>query len=98
MPRQFASDPLEIEIAKIALVLSCTGSEMQEFWNDMAPLVGLGPNDKPVEDIVERRQLRARLDVLVARDLFGLTKDKMRFLLDPTEMLGEDCGIEISER
>ena len=94
LPRQFSSTPLEIEIAKIALLLSCTGNEMQAFWKDVAPMVGLGPNDRPVEDIVERRQLRARLDVLVARGLFGLTKDEMRYLLDPTEMLGEDCGIE----
>jgi hypothetical protein len=94
LPRQFSNTPLEVAIAKVALVLSCTGDEMQAFWDDVAPLVGIGSDEAPFEDIPRRRQLRARLDVLVARDFFGLTKDEMRYLLDPTEMLGEDCGIE----
>ena len=29
-----------------------------------------------------------------ARDFFGLTKDEMRYLLDPSEILGNECGIE----
>ena len=32
--------------------------------------------------------------ILVARDMFGLTRDEMRYLLDPTDILGPDCGFE----
>ncbi|MGH7194517.1 MAG: Eco57I restriction-modification methylase domain-containing protein, partial [Candidatus Saccharimonadales bacterium] len=34
------------------------------------------------------------LDVLVGRDFFGLTLDEMRYLLDPADVLGPDCGFE----
>jgi hypothetical protein len=48
----------------------------------------------PVEEISERERLRAEIDVLVARDLFGMTRDEMRYLLDPSDILGVDCGFE----
>ena len=38
--------------------------------------------------------LAAEIDVLVARDIYGLTKDEMLYILDPANILGEDCGIE----
>ncbi|MCY1550067.1 hypothetical protein D9M68_862850 [compost metagenome] len=31
---------------------------------------------------------------MVARDFFGLTREEMRYLLDPSSVLGPDCGIE----
>jgi hypothetical protein len=48
----------------------------------------------PAEDRVDRERLRVELEVLVARDLIGLTIDEMRYLLDPTDILGSDCGFE----
>jgi hypothetical protein len=48
----------------------------------------------PAEDVSLRVQLRAELDVLVARDLFGLTRDEMRYVLDPADILGPDCGFQ----
>jgi hypothetical protein len=38
--------------------------------------------------------LRAEIDVLVARDLFGLSRHEMRYVLDPGDILGRDCGFE----
>ena len=38
--------------------------------------------------------MRAEIDVLVARELFGITRDEMRYLLDPSDILGADCGFE----
>jgi len=34
------------------------------------------------------------IDVLVARDLVGLTKEEMKYVLDPDLVLGCGCGIE----
>ena len=49
---------------------------------------------RPAESEPERELLRTEIDVLVARDLFGLTRDEMRYLLDPADLLGADCGFE----
>jgi hypothetical protein len=77
------------------LLLSATGPEMIDFWQSAAPLVGLSTKaDHPCEDLSERRVLRAEIDVLVARDFFDLTLDEMRYLLDPSDVLGPDCGFE----
>jgi hypothetical protein len=38
---------------------------------------------------VHRAQLRAELDAYYAR-LYGLTRDELRYLLDPKEVHGED--------
>ena len=68
---------------------------MAAFWRDAAPRVGLDSHTcGPVENLEQRRQLRSELDVLVARDLYGISKDKMAYLLDPAAILGSDCGFE----
>ncbi len=95
LPRSYGATSLEREIARRALVLTATGAEMESFWNRTAPTLGLDPRtDCPCEDPARRRLLRAELDVLVARDFFGLTLDEMRYLLDPGDVLGPDCGFE----
>jgi hypothetical protein len=40
-------------------------------------------------DEVRRAQLRAELDAYYAR-LYGLTRDELRYILDPKEVHGED--------
>ncbi|WP_159013560.1 hypothetical protein [Acidisoma sp. S159] len=95
LPRSYTGTPLEVAIVRRALKLTASGPEMAAFWNRAAPPIGLsGEDDRPCEDPVQRRVLRAELDVLVARDLFGLTRDEMRYLLDPADILGPDCGFE----
>jgi len=40
-------------------------------------------------DEVRRAQIRAELDTYYAR-LYGLTRDELRYILDPKEVYGED--------
>ena len=95
LPRTYAGTPLERGIARRALLLTATGTEMAAFWRETATRLGFDPNTSAsVEDLEQRRQLRAELDVLVARDLYRLTKDEMAYLLDPGAILGPDCGFE----
>jgi len=95
LPRRFAGTAIEIAVAQRALRLAAAGPEMSAFWVCTAPLLGLNlDKDIPTEVADERRVLEAEIDVLVARDLFGLTLDEMRYLLDPSSILGEECGFE----
>ena len=95
LPRQFTGSAIEIEIAQRALRLAATGPEMRDFWNSTAPDLGLDPlRDTPSENAHERQTLRTELDVLVARDVFGLMLDEMRYVLDPSDILGDDCDFE----
>jgi len=95
LPRSYGCSLVEQAIAARSLCLAATGPEMEPFWNDAAPLLGLDPTrDVSCEVPIDRDHLRAELDVLVARDLFGLTRDEMRYLLDPVDILGPDCGFE----
>jgi hypothetical protein len=94
LPRAFNGSNLEQSIASRALRLAATGPEMAEFWGNTASSLGIDPITSPVEDSSDRERLRAEIDVLVARDLFGMTRDEMRYLLDPGDILGTDCGFE----
>ena len=95
LPRLFNDGPLDRAIAQRALRLSATGPEMENFWHSIAPQFELDPSvTTPAEDEAERERLRVELEGLVARDLFGLTSDEMRYLLDPADILGADCGFE----
>ena len=95
LPRVFNDSSTERLIASNALRLASTGPEMSDFWDATASQLGLGSKiDAPAENAEERDSLRAEIDVVVARDLFGLTLDEMRFLLDPTDVLGADCNFE----
>ena len=95
LPRAYRGTGLEQSIVTRSLRLTATGPEMRPFWESTAPLLGLDVvNDDPCEDPSERERLRAELDVLIARDMFALTRDEMRYVLDPSDILGPDCGFE----
>jgi hypothetical protein len=94
LPKTFTGTSAELEIAKRVLQLSATGSELADFWKGSAPLVGFTEADRPLESAAERKKVQTEIDVLVARELFGLTKPEMNFLLDPSDVLREDCGYE----
>jgi hypothetical protein len=95
LPRTFNGTPLELCIASRALRLAATGPEMAEFWTKTAQTLGINSKaEGPVEDVPTRDRLRAEIDVFVARNLFGMTRDEMRYLLDPSDILGADCGFE----
>ena len=54
----------------------------------------LGHNGPPFPFAPERRaQLRAELDAYYAR-LYGLTRDELRYILDPADVMGADYPSE----
>ena len=56
---------------------------------------GLVSDPDDVEEDPDRRaELAAEIDVLVAREIYGLNKQEMRYILDPANILGEECEIE----
>jgi Type I restriction-modification system methyltransferase subunit len=95
LPREYLATPTERAIVQRSLLLAATGPEMDSFWRQSAPLVGLDPAvHNPEEDPEKRHHLRTELDVLVARDLYGLSRDEMAFILDPADVLGSGCEFE----
>ena len=66
------------------LELVYTAYDLRPFAEDM------GYHGEPFRwDEVRRAQLRAELDAYYAR-LYGLTRDELRYILDPKEVHGED--------
>jgi hypothetical protein len=80
-----AYTPADINfIAPRVLELVYTANDLRPFAEDM------GYHGEPFRwDEVRRAQLRAELDAYYAR-LYGLTRDELRYILDPKEVHGED--------
>lgn len=94
-PRQVLAGHPSAKVCALAARLSCAGPEMSEFLEQLRQepaLVGLDLT--PSENPEERARIAAELDVAVARDLYGLTRDEIRYLLDPRDVLGSDCPAE----
>jgi hypothetical protein len=47
-----------------------------------------------LEDPSRRAQIMAEIDALVAHEVYGLSRKEMLYILDPANLLGDDCGIE----
>jgi hypothetical protein len=95
LPRHYGDTPVERSIASRTLMLAATGPEMRNFWLATVPVLGLDPSRATaIEDPEARHEVRAELDVLVGRDLLGLTLEEMRYVLDPADILGQDCEFE----
>ena len=74
-------------IALRVLELVCTANDLRPFAEDM------GYHGKPFRwDEVHHAQIRVELDATYAR-LYGLTRDELRYILDPKEVYGEDPSI-----
>ncbi|MBC9070594.1 N-6 DNA methylase [Thauera sp. CAU 1555] len=69
--------------------------ELTYTAHDLKPWAAdLGYDGPPFPWNVERRaQLRAELDAYYAR-LYGLTRDELRYILDPADVMGEDYPSE----
>ncbi|WP_051295409.1 Eco57I restriction-modification methylase domain-containing protein [Azonexus hydrophilus] len=69
--------------------------ELTYTAHDLAPWAAdLGYTGEPFSWNPERRaQLRAELDAYYAR-LYGLTRDELRYILDPADVMGEDYPSE----
>ena len=71
-------------IAPRVLELVYTANDLRPFAED------IGYRGEPFRwDEVRRAQIRAELDAYYAR-LYGLTRDELRYILDPKEVHGED--------
>ena len=82
-PSAYTSADIEY-IAPRVLELVYTAYDLCPFAEDM------GYHGEPFRwDEVRRAQLRAELDAYYAR-LYGLTRDELRYILDPKEVHGED--------
>ncbi|GAA4372900.1 N-6 DNA methylase [Nocardioides caricicola] len=86
IPRLSAEHPLVRPLLRRAAALACAGPEMRDYWEMLSAegwVTDLGPTAIPGETSTERRtQLRTELDVLVARDMYAITKDQMASILD----------------
>lgn len=85
-PRPDERDPRVRQIIERALRLLSTSRELIPFWNQLATkgwvTASVSPSEIPGELNEEvRLRLRAEIDVIVARDLYGITKDEMEFIL-----------------
>lgn len=65
-----------------------TANDMEYLAND------LGYQNKPFDFNPERRaELRAELDAYYAK-LYGLTREEFRYILDPSDVMGDDYPSE----
>ncbi|OZB57166.1 MAG: restriction endonuclease [Halothiobacillus sp. 14-56-357] len=75
-------------IATRVLELTYTACDLQPWAQD------LGYDGEPFAfNPTRRTQLRAELDAYYAK-LYGLTRDELRYILDPSEVMGEDYPSE----
>src|SRR5690606_33959587 len=81
-PRDFKNTPAADEIARRVCALCAVGPDMEAF-REAAIEAGILPSVADVvEDPSRRAVLAAEIDVLVARDVYGLTQDEMLYILD----------------
>lgn len=86
-PRVGGTDPIAKTLVPLVIRLACCGPEMTAFWNARAgegwcEPVSADGSPPGAEDPDERFHLRAQIDAIVARDVFGLTKDELACILD----------------
>ena len=86
-PDAYTSEDIEF-ISSRVLELVYTAWDMQPFARDM------GYDGEPfIWDSQRRALLRAELDAYYAK-LYGLTRDELRYILDPTDVYGSDFPSE----
>ncbi|WP_153147611.1 SAM-dependent DNA methyltransferase [Dechloromonas sp. H13] len=93
-PRDLPEE-LRHSLCRRALLLTCAGPEMKGFFEQYTKEdPGHGFDLTAANCFETRPKIKAELDTLVAAKVYGLTKDEMRFILDPKEIEGQDCEIE----
>lgn len=93
-PRDFSNTPAATEIARRVCALCAVGDEMEAFRAQAVKAGILDATDAVIEAPDQRAVVAAEIDALVARDVFGLSKQEMLYILDPDNILGPDCGVE----
>jgi hypothetical protein len=87
IPRLLRERPHTSRIVELAALLTCTGPEMGGAWDELSrdgwlparTATGVVPG---IVGEIERAEARAELDAIVARHLFGLSRDELVYVLD----------------
>ncbi len=86
-PDQYTQTDLDFIVPRV-LELTYTSHDLKPFAQD------LGYQGEPFPFDPERRhQLKCELDAYYAK-LYGLTRDELRYILDPADVMGEDYPSE----
>jgi hypothetical protein len=93
-PRDFANTPSASAIARRVCALCAVGDEMEAFRAQVVKAGILEAPDAVIEAPDHRAVVAAEIDVLVARDVFRQSKEEMLYILDPDNILGQECGVE----
>jgi hypothetical protein len=85
-PRLSREDVRARKLVSRCLRLSCTGPEMLPLWNRLAQDGWIAADSPAMEMPVavtdeSRMKLRAEIDVIVARDVFELTRPELEYIL-----------------
>ena len=101
-PERYTQADLAFVVPRV-LELTHTAHDMQAWADDLLAAMPLADPRSPEQRGTplppfpwhpERRaQLRAELDAYYAR-LYGLTRDELRYILDPTDVMGDDYPSE----
>lgn len=106
-PRLEKSQPTTRRLVDIALRLCCTGPEMAGYWNTMAHdgwCEQVPPDSIPPGICTEasRAQARASVDAIVARDVYGIDRQELAFIIDAFDPLRRheerSCGEFVTRR
>jgi hypothetical protein len=86
-PRISREHSIAQQLVPLALRLTCCGHEMIDYWNaraaeGWAQAVSPGGSAPGIENESERLRIRAEIDAIVARDVFGLSIDEMKYVLE----------------
>jgi hypothetical protein len=89
-PEAFSAEDIAYIVPRV-LELVYTAWDMQPFAADVLREQGAGAAVPPpyVWDEARRATVRAELDARIAR-LYGLTRDELRYILDPHDVHGPD--------
>jgi len=95
LPREVRRGDATAAVAARAARLSLAGTDMNGMREELSGLPELAGQDlAPILDPVERARVSAEIDALVGRDVYGLSKREMAYVLDPKDVLGASCTAE----
>ncbi len=91
-PRFPVDHPLAQRVAPLVLRLTCTSAEMTDYWNAMSVHGWCEPISSEaippaLIDPKERDEVRAELDAIVAKHIYGLSADELAYVLDQFPVL-----------
>jgi retron-type reverse transcriptase len=86
-PRPRGDEPWMPTLVPLALRLTATGPEMTAYWNVLASKGWVSPVPPSTEvagvtDPEQRLLVRAEIDAVVARDVFGLSREEIQHILE----------------